>query len=364
MMARRGDGIYSRGTTWWLDFTHEGRRHFVRLGKGITRTVAREIAQVKRAAILKGEAGIGRKRADITFDKAAERLLTWAREEKRPKTAVSYAECVTQLKRSFAGRRLSEITAFTVEKHKRMRLAEGARVAPNRELSILRLLVNRALAAGVYQGDNPARGFKRIPESEGRVRWLEPDEEAALLAELVEPYRTLVLVGLHAGLRVRAEALTLTWREVDLVRGLLTVQAAYAKTRRQRVIRINSALRGPLVALKAATQGGPEDAVFRRRDGQPLRALRSVFARACARAKLTDVTPHVLRHTFASRLAMMGVPLRSIQELGGWRSLKMVERYAHLSPEYQADAVEKLAAFPDAIHDTPAARLKGLAQVR
>lgn len=56
---------------------------------------------------------------------------------------------MTQLRRSFAGRRLSEISAFTVEKHKRMRLEEGARVAPNRELSILRLLFNRCLAAGV-----------------------------------------------------------------------------------------------------------------------------------------------------------------------------------------------------------------------
>jgi hypothetical protein len=35
-MARRGDGIYLRRNTWWLDFTHEGTRHVARLGKGIT----------------------------------------------------------------------------------------------------------------------------------------------------------------------------------------------------------------------------------------------------------------------------------------------------------------------------------------
>jgi hypothetical protein len=45
-MARRGDGIYQRGKTWWLDFTHEGTRHVVRIGKGISRTVAGEIARV------------------------------------------------------------------------------------------------------------------------------------------------------------------------------------------------------------------------------------------------------------------------------------------------------------------------------
>jgi len=33
-MARRGDGIYLRGKTWWLDFMHDGQPHVARLGKG------------------------------------------------------------------------------------------------------------------------------------------------------------------------------------------------------------------------------------------------------------------------------------------------------------------------------------------
>ena len=52
---------------------------------------------------------------------------------------------------------------------------------------------------------------------------------------------------------------------------------------------------------------------------------------------------HTLRHTFASRLAMAGVDLRTIQELGGWHSLQMVERYSHLSPNHKAQAVERIA---------------------
>jgi len=60
-MARRGDGIYLRGRTWWLDFRHEGKRYVVRLGRNINRTAAQDIASVKRAAILKGEVGISTK---------------------------------------------------------------------------------------------------------------------------------------------------------------------------------------------------------------------------------------------------------------------------------------------------------------
>ncbi len=60
-MAIKGDGLYLRGKTWYLDCRLNGARHVVRLGKGITRSVAGEIATVQRGAILKGEAGIGRK---------------------------------------------------------------------------------------------------------------------------------------------------------------------------------------------------------------------------------------------------------------------------------------------------------------
>ena len=113
---------------------------------------------------------------------------------------------------------------------------------------------------------------------------------------------------------------------------------------------MNSVLREALAALKKTATA---EHVFTRRDGAPLRALRTVFMTACAKAKLEDATPHVLRHTFASRLAMAGVDLRTIQELGGWRSLKMVERYAHLSPSHKAEAVERLASkFPNGIHNT------------
>jgi len=51
---------------------------------------------------------------------------------------------------------------------------------------------------------------------------------------------------------------------------------------------------------------------------------------------------------------MAGVDPRTIQELGGWKELKMVERYAHLSPTHKAEAIERIvrAKFPGAIHDT------------
>jgi integrase len=77
--------------------------------------------------------------------------------------------------------------------------------------------------------------------------------------------------------------------------------------------------------------------VFERKD-----SIRTAFENACGRAKLRGVTPHTLRHTFASRLAMAGVGNKTLQDLGRWKRVEMVDRYAHLSPEHLAQAIEKI----------------------
>ena len=71
-MARKGDGIYLRGNAWGLDFLHKGVRHQVSLGRNIKKSVAKELATIERGKILRGEAGIGRKKKDILFDQAKE----------------------------------------------------------------------------------------------------------------------------------------------------------------------------------------------------------------------------------------------------------------------------------------------------
>jgi len=66
------------------------------------------------------------------------------------------------------------------------------------------------------------------------------------------------------------------------------------------------------------------------------------FENARAKAEITDATPHTLRHTFASGLAMNGVNSLTLQLLGRWEEPKMVQRYAHLSSEHLVEALEKI----------------------
>lgn len=346
-MARRGDGIYQRGKTWWLDFTFQGERHIARLGSHIARSAARDLAAVRRAEILKGEAGIGgRRRADATWEHAVEEFRQKIVSALRPRTQRTYAHELTVLGRSFAGHRLSEISPFLVEKHKRARIEAGARVGFNRERSLLRALFNRCREWGLFDGDNPTAEVKRLKESRGRVRVLDPDEEGRLLGALPESYRLLALVGLDTGLRLNSEGLPLTWGDVDLRLGVLTVRAAYAKNGEERSVPLTARLRAALEAHRTTAGEPPTEAqIFRTRRGAPLRSLRSVFQRAAARAGLQGVSPHVLRHTFASRAAMSGCDLRTLQELGGWRQLSMVQRYAHPAAAHKAEAIARLEAY-------------------
>ena len=348
---RYNDGVYLRRNTWWLDCRINGTRYQFPLGKGVSRSVAAELAQVKRTAILRGEVGIGRKKKDITFEAAAELFLNWAKEGKRPHTQKCYSSCIENLKESFSGKKLSQIHPFLIEKYKAKWIKEGVTVSVNRELSVLKNLFFRARDWGKYEGDNPVSRVKMVKESKGRVRFLEPEEEQRLLAHTSEPLRSLLLTGIYSGVRVKSEALTLRKADVDLERGLLTVRDAFAKNGESRSIPINKErLWG---ALKAQMARSNSEWVFTLKDNVTrYKSFRTAFETACQNAKLTDVTPHVLRHTFASRLAMAGVDLRTIQELGGWKSLKVVERYSHLSPGHKAEAVEKISNHFPAIFTT------------
>jgi len=67
---------------------------------------------------------------------------------------------------------------------------------------------------------------------------------------------------------------------------------------------------------------------------------------ALKQAKIDNFSWHDLRHTFASRLAMAAVDVRTIQELMGHATLTMTLRYAHLSPAHKLDAVRRLERGP------------------
>lgn len=353
-MPRSGDAIYLRGKTWYLDFRHNGHRYCIRLGKHFSKTVARELARIKRADIARHGMGIRRTSTPtIKFEAAVQRFSEWSKTVHRPRTVVEYQGCFNQLLKYFSGKQLRDITPNLIETYQQARVNSGARVRANRELTILKCLFNKCRDWGIYEGQNPVSQVKLLKESPGRLRFLEPEEEVRLLNAAREPLKSVILLGIHTGLRVKSELFTLQWKDIDFKRGLLTVSAAYAKNNTGRTIPLN---RIALETLKRLHRHRKHNDiwVFQYRSNEHWRSMRKAMELATKRAGLADLGSsfHVLRHTFASRLVMSGVDLRTVMELGGWKDFSMVQRYSHLSPKHRLAAIEKLASFPNMFHNT------------
>ena len=189
----------------------------------------------------------------------------------------TYRQCLVSLGASFAGKRLSAISAFDIERYKQARLKGGVRAMVNREREVLRAVYNRCREWGKYEGDNPAVRVKGVREDERRLRFLDADEEARLLAAATAPgLRAIILVGIHAGLRIESEVLTLTPGDLDFRTGLLTVHSAFAKNGKTRRMPLNALLRATLRPLV-----GQGLTLFLRREGTPYRSIRTAFETAC-----------------------------------------------------------------------------------
>jgi len=94
---------------------------------------------------------------------------------------------------------------------------------------------------------------------------------------------------------------------------------------------------------------GSAPTVFVTREGEAWKPIGFAWAfrEACLRDGIGNFGPHILRHTFASRLVMAGVDLRTVQELLGHKTITMTLRYAHLSPDHKRAALEALETrFP------------------
>ncbi len=82
--------------------------------------------------------------------------------------------------------------------------------------------------------------------------------------------------------------------------------------------------------------------MFHGKNGEPQKNVRRLFETTLKKSGIIDFRFHDLRHTFASHLVMLGVDIKTVQELMGHKSIEMTLRYSHLSPAYKKSAIESL----------------------
>jgi len=137
----------------------------------------------------------------------------------------------------------------------------------------------------------------------------------------------------------------LEWSADSLARKSITLHKT--KPGKTRHLPLNAVA---LAALKELHEGkSPHGPVFLNTERDPLRSSRDWFEPAVERAGLKDYTWHCNRHTFASRLVMAGVGIRTVAQLIGHSTIQMTMRYAHLSPEHTQAAVDRLVSSEELV---------------
>jgi integrase/recombinase XerC len=235
------------------------------------------------------------------------------------------------------------VEAITAD-HVRQYLAElmrksAARATVQRRLAAIKAFFRyRELNLGA---SSPVRAL-RSPKSQRHLPSLLQENEAKRLIEQAPVAagtpatardRAILEVLYSSGLRV-SELVGLDWRDIDDELGMLTVRAG--KGAKDRVVPVGEPALDALKTWRAVMPipADPTAPVITNLRGSRLttRSVEKIVARRIQDSGLSaSVTPHGLRHSFATHMLNAGADLRSIQEMLGHASLATTQRYTHVS---------------------------------
>lgn len=291
------------------------------------RRLAEEEAAALEAAILRTE-WHGERRGARSFSEAVISYLDSA-----PRSAGT-KRLLNRLLRAIGDVPLSAIDQSLVVRARRTML--GGNPAPStivRNVIVpLRAVLMQAHRLGGC--DIPAFEIPRQPA--GRTRYLLPHEADRLIEAAAPHLKPLLIFLLCTGARM-SEALELEWRDVDLQGS----RAIFWRTKggRRRVAALPPRIVESLARLRGAgvsdwrVFGTARGLAYADRGRQSGGQIKTAWRGAVRRSELpADVSPHDLRHTWASWHYALNRDLLALKAEGGWSSVTLVERYAHLLP--------------------------------
>lgn len=311
-LIKRGKTYYMRGTVAGVS-VYESTRVSIK--------EAAEAIRIRRAQEILERVSLGR-RASISFAEAALTYLESGGEGRFLDPILDY------FGEDF---RLCDVNNEAVNNCARALKPDAAPATINRQI-ITPISAVVTLAA---EDDLCAfRKFRRRSVDNARLRWLTPDEAEALIESAGEPATALKIAFLlGTGCRV-SEALSITRTHLHIE----SREAWIAKTKNGAPRMVNFPDR---VARALGAHGIPEaGAIFLTRRGKPYAIrpntggqIKNAFIKARDRAGLgPDVTPHTLRHTWATWYYAQTKDFGGLMDLGGWKQADMANRYRKIAP--------------------------------
>lgn len=348
-------GVYENpigSGVWWIQFFANGKRHREKVGR---RSTAIALYQKRRTQVREGAKLPDSMRASrvVCFRDLVHDALDYSQTHKR--TVRQDRSYWKSLKPVFGDLRADSISPAQIEDYFRTR-TDLKPATINRLRSFLSMVFQQAIRNGRAE-KNPARLVRLRKEANARIRFLTFEEEDLIRSIILKRspmHEPAFTFALETGMRL-TEQHSMTWDQVDLERRQVFLDRT--KNGDSRVVILSdgaiNALDTVLVRrkeLEKKDRWTPTERVWLSRYGEPLDSPVAWFKLVIQDARkrnpaLKDVTWHVFRHTYISRLVMAGVDIRTVQELAGHKCISMTVRYSHLSPDHKLSAVAMLAAF-------------------
>lgn len=366
---------YQRGRIWWVRGTVRG--NYTNESAGTAVEEQAETYRATREAELYEESIFG-PRAVVSFRRCARAYLAF--EPRSPRTIAR----VNRLIAHFGDTRLAKIDQAAadaaVKKICRKGVKGSTRIAQ----------VYGPLGTVFRFGASPARGwcefriFDKPTVERTATVWLTPEQALKLEAAAAPHLKALIRFLVCTGARL-SEALDLDWEDVDLPASLAVFRGTKQENATETVRPRAASLPPAAIAVLAGLEGDRTGKVFRRDDGLPYEdrerqeggQIRSAWRTACRKAGLPgqwkiavrkrvvrwrirgggyktrttinpqrvwvpDMTPHDLRHSWATWFYALSKDMMLLRDEGGWSTTKMVERYAHLMRSDQLAGILKV----------------------
>lgn len=312
--------IRKRGEHWHVDIvTPDGSR--IRHSTGTTDKARAQEYHDKLKHDLWQEARLGVKPAFLWED-AAVRYLKEAAHKKSYEDDLRGIAFWTE---HFRGRELKSLTRAEIAEHIERRYEKPA--SRNRAVAVIRALLRKAEREWEWIDRAPA--VRTYKEPDGRVRWETPAAIARLLVELPPWLRQMARFALATGLR-QANVYKLRWDRINMQMRTVDIPSAEFKSGRPFTCHLNP----DAVEVLREQLGKHHTYVFVDAQGEPIDDWRTWFdlewKRCCKGVGIADFRWHDLRHTWASWHVQNGTDIYELKELGGWETIEMPMRYAHL----------------------------------
>lgn len=237
------------------------------------------------------------------------------------------------------GKELSEVTAEDVRAYGKAVKDRASASTANRHLNVIRAMLRLAASYG-WIIRVPKVEMYTLPKTPGI--WITLEQLELICAHLPALVADMARFAIHTGLRYSNVA-GLRWDWISSDGSVCVVPAASTKTGRVYTIPLNSVAKKIVAGRREATKQSKSEYVFYRADGEtPMPTVRYWWEAATKKAGLPDVRFHDLRHSFATMHHMNGTPDRALQELGGWSSPAMLQRYVTLSTTHLSKYIENV----------------------